>query len=84
MGRINLSRRRVLERKSEPEIAGKFADALLLEDEREARIKELPPSAPSDRGDRNSRGGSPRPGDRRPQGGPRRSGGPNDRGRDRS
>lgn len=83
MGRVNLSRRRVLERRQEPELAEKFADAFLLEDEREARIKELPPSAPSDRGDRNSRGGSPRPGDRRPQSGPRRSGS-SDRNRDRS
>lgn len=74
MGRVNLSRRRVLDRRQEPELAEKFADAFLLEDEREAKIKELPPSAPSDRGDRNSRGGSQRPGDRRPQGGPRRSG----------
>ncbi|MDO9508420.1 MAG: polyribonucleotide nucleotidyltransferase [Thermovirgaceae bacterium] len=83
MGRINLSRRRILERKQEPELAEKYADAFLLEDEREARIKELPPSSPSDRGDRNSRGGSPRPGDRRPQSGPRRSGS-SDRNRDRS
>lgn len=84
MGRVNLSRRRVLERRREPELAERFADAFLLEDEREARIKELPPSAPSsDRGDRNSRGGAPRPGDRRPQSGPRRNGSP-DRNRDRS
>jgi polyribonucleotide nucleotidyltransferase len=84
MGRINLSRRRVLERKEEPEIAGKFGDAIILEDEREEKIKNLPPSAPSDRGDRNSRGSSQRGGDRRPQsGGPRRSGS-SDRNRDRS
>jgi polyribonucleotide nucleotidyltransferase len=84
MGRINLSRRRVLERKEEPEIAGKFGDAIILEDEREEKIKNLPPSAPSDRGDRNSRGSGQRSGDRRPQsGGPRRSGS-SDRNRDRS
>lgn len=86
MGRINLSRRRVLEKKTDPEIAGKFADAFLLEDEREARIKALPPSP--ERGDRGSRGGAPRPGgdrpsgDRRPYNGPRRSGS-GDRNRDR-
>ena len=83
MGRTNLSRRRVLERRQEPELAEKFADAFLLEDEREARIKELPPSAPSDRNDRGSRGGRPgdrSSGDRRPH-----SGGPRpDRNRDRS
>lgn len=83
MGRINLSRRRILERKQEPELAEKYADAFLLEEEREDRIKALPPSSPSDRGDRNSRGGAPRSGDRRPQSGPRRSGSP-DRNRDRS
>ncbi len=43
MGRINLSRRRVLEKKNDPAIAEKFADAFLLEDEREARIKAFLP-----------------------------------------
>ncbi len=84
MGRINLSRRRVLERKEEPEIAGKFGDAIILEDEREEKIKNLPPSAPSDRGDRNSRGSGQRGGDRRPQSGGPRRGGSSDRNRDRS
>ncbi len=86
MGRINLSRRRVLEKKNDPAIAEKFADAFLLEDEREARIKALPPSP--ERSDRGGRGGAPRPGgdrpsgDRRPYNGPRR-GGSGDRNRDR-
>ncbi|HPE91352.1 MAG TPA: S1 RNA-binding domain-containing protein, partial [Synergistales bacterium] len=80
MGRINLSRRRALERKNEPELAERFADAFVLEDAREERIKALPPSG--DR-DRNQRGGAPRPGgrpggdrpsgDRRSHSGPRRS-----------
>jgi len=89
MGRINLSRRRALERRNEPEIGEKFADALILEDAREERIKALPPSGDRDRG---PRGGTPRPGvrpggdrpysDRRPHGGPRRKDF-GDRGRER-
>jgi len=89
MGRINLSRRRALERRNEPELAEKFADALVLEDAREERIKALPPSSDRDRG---PRGGTPRPGgrpggdrpsgDRRPHGGPRRKDF-GDRGRER-
>lgn len=90
MGRINLSRRRALERKSEPEMAERFADAFVLEDAREERIKALPPS--NDR-DRNQRGGAPRPGgrpggdrpsgDRRSHSGPPRRSGSGDRNRDR-
>ncbi len=89
MGRINLSRRRALERRGEPELAERFADAFVLEDAREERIKALPPSTDRDRGPRGgtsrpgSRPGGDRPsGDRRPHGGPRRKDF-GDRGRDR-
>jgi polyribonucleotide nucleotidyltransferase len=84
MGRINLSRRRALERRGEPELAERFADAFVLEDAREERIKALPPSTDRDRGPRGgtSRPGSRPGGDRRPHGGPRRKDF-GDRGRDR-
>ncbi|HBG14273.1 MAG TPA: hypothetical protein DDW96_02950 [Synergistaceae bacterium] len=71
-------------------MAERFADAFVLEDAREERIKALPPS--NDR-DRNQRGGAPRPGgrpggdrpsgDRRSHSGPPRRSGSGDRNRDR-
>ncbi len=74
MNRINLSRRRILEKREELEAEGKFPEIFPVEDEREKLIEEKSAAAPA----RPPRGDRPRSGDRG-RGGDRSRGG--DRGR---
>lgn len=82
MNRINLSRRRILEKRAELEAEGKFPEIFPIEDEREKLIEEKSAAAPArpPRGDRPRGGDRGRGGDRsrggdRPRGGQGRSGG---------